>query len=231
MALTLPISKAAATTTGKLVLAATVAAAALVAPTAAIGPAPRAQTPVAARATAGDETPGGGTVLRPAGDLPEASALVDLSWPTARSGSAADAYRGRWLWPLQPRPVVLRRFEAPATRYGRGHRGIDLAAKAGQGVQSVDAGVVAHAGNLAGRGTITLVHASGLRSTYEPVRATVRVGDVVGRGAPIGVVEPVLGHCGESSCLHIGALRGDVYLDPLPLIMARVILLPVPTSW
>lgn len=148
-----------------------------------------------------------------------------------RAASPYGAFRGRWLWPLQPRPLVLRRFEAPATRYGRGHRGIDLAAKPGDAVRSVDAGVVTHAATLAGRGTITLLHASGLRSTYEPVQATVQVGDVIDRGSPIGVVEHVLGHCGVASCLHLGALRGDVYVDPLPLLMGRVILLPVPASW
>ena len=173
---------------------------------------------------------GGGLPVRetssPAGDLSTADSVSSL-----RSGSPYDAYRGRWLWPLQPRPLVLRRFEAPATRYGRGHRGIDLAAEPGDAVRSVDAGVVTHAAALAGRGTITLVHASGLRSTYEPVQATVQVGEVIDRGSQIGVVEQVLGHCGVASCLHLGALRGDAYVDPLPLLMGRVILLPVPAAW
>lgn len=180
-----------------------------------------------ARPVAGESTGGLTSRQTPstASDLGTADSVSGV-----RAGSPNDAYRGRWVWPLQPRPLVLRRFEAPATRYGRGHRGIDLAAKPGDSVLSVDAGVVTHAAALAGRGTITLMHASGLRSTYEPVEATVHVGDVIDRGSPIGVVQPVLGHCGVASCLHLGALRGDAYVDPLPLLMARVILLPVPAT-
>jgi hypothetical protein len=50
---------------------------------------------------------------------------------------------------------------------------------------------------------------------------------VVAAGARIGVVEDVLGHCGQESCLHWGLLRGDSYLDPLWLLgLGPVRLLP-----
>jgi hypothetical protein len=46
-------------------------------------------------------------------------------------------------------------------------------------------------------------------------------------GARIGVVEGVLGHCGQSPCLHWGLRQGVVYLDPLILVgRAPVRLLP-----
>lgn len=151
----------------------------------------------------------------------------------------------RWSWPLWPRPVVLRRFRAPATRYGPGHRGLDLSAAPGQAVRAVDDGIVTHAARLAGRGTVTIRHAFGLRSTYEPVRASVRPGQHVARGEVIGTVETstvvdtgtVLerstgetgsGHCGERPCIHLGALLGSTYRDPLPLLVRGVVLLPVP---
>lgn len=94
-------------------------------------------------------------------------------------------------------------------------------------VRAVDAGVVGHVGVIAGRGTVTVLHRSGLRSTYEPVDADVVVGDEVGRGQVIGTVSAG-GHCLPASCLHLGALRGSAYLDPMTLLGAtRVRLLPL----
>ena len=91
---------------------------------------------------------------------------------------------------------------------------------------AVDAGIVTHSGSIAGRGTVTITHNSGLRSTYEPVRASVVVGDRVSAGEYLGVVAGV-SHCGDS-CLHLGAPRGKEYLDPRPLLRGgRVILLPL----
>jgi murein DD-endopeptidase MepM/ murein hydrolase activator NlpD len=126
--------------------------------------------------------------------------------------------------------VVARRFDPPSSRYGPGHRGLDLVARPGAVVAAVDAGRVTHAGVIAGRGTLTVLHASGVRSTYEPVRATVRVGAAVARGQPIGTLEDVgaRSHCAPGSCLHLGAIRGELYLDPLALLTGvRVRLLPL----
>lgn len=190
-------------------------AAAAVAPTLAVAPTASVAPTVSAVLSA-TEAPGSAAAAAVKG---RAGAWL------SRSATASDG--PLWLWPLLPRPALLRQFEAPATRYGRGHRGIDLAARPGDDVRSVDEGVVTHAARLAGRGTITVLHASGLRSTYEPVRATVQVGDVVGRGGLLGVLEAGPAHCGDALCLHLGALRGGDYVDPLPLLIRGVILLPV----
>jgi murein DD-endopeptidase MepM/ murein hydrolase activator NlpD len=123
---------------------------------------------------------------------------------------------------------VARPFLRPATRYGVGHRGVDLLGHPGQLVLAVDDGVVSHVGVIAGRGTVTVVHASGLRSTYEPVSATVRRGERVVRGSPVGSLAADGSHCGVVVCLHLGALREDDYVDPLTLLGgARVRLLPL----
>src|SRR5262245_10388943 len=37
----------------------------------------------------------------------------------------------RWIWPLSPRPAVLRGFTLGPERWSRGHRGVDLAAREG----------------------------------------------------------------------------------------------------
>jgi murein DD-endopeptidase MepM/ murein hydrolase activator NlpD len=138
------------------------------------------------------------------------------------------APRARWTWPLTPKPAVVRRFVPPATRYGAGHRGVDLAASPGQVVRAVDAGTVTHVGRVAGRGTLTVTHGSGLRSTYEPVTASVRRGQLVARSGVVGTVAAGPSHCSPVSCLHLGALRGPAYLDPLRLLAGgRVRLLPL----
>lgn len=137
-----------------------------------------------------------------------------------------EALRRTWAWPLDPRPRVTAPFVRPRSTYGAGHRGLDLAARPGQSVLAVDAGVVTHVGVVAGRGTVSLRHANGLRSTYEPVRGTVVVGDVLTRGQAVGAVQGRT-HCG-GGCLHLGALHGAGYVDPRPLLGGGpVILLPL----
>lgn len=137
--------------------------------------------------------------------------------------------RRTWSWPLEPRPAVEAPFVAPRSTYGAGHRGMDLVARQGQEVLAVDAGIVSHVGVVAGRGTVSVTHASGLRSTYQPVRGSVSTGSTVAEGESIGSVAGRT-HCG-GSCLHLGARRGTGYVDPRPLLGGGpVILLPLGPS-
>ena len=132
-------------------------------------------------------------------------------------------------WPLLPRPEVVAPFDPPSTPYGPGHRGVDLAGHAGQVVHSALAGTVTFAGSLAGRGVVVVDHGA-TRTTYEPVSATVTVGDPVARGAPIGTLQLAASHCLPRTCLHWGWIRNadDFYLDPLLLVgVGPVRLLPL----
>ncbi len=95
---------------------------------------------------------------------------------------------------------------------------MDLAAGAGTTVRSAGVGVVAFAGVVAGRGVVSVVHQGGLRTTYEPVRASVDVGSPVRPGTPVGELEATGSHCAPASCLHWGLRRGPAYLDPLSLL-------------
>ncbi|WP_425587778.1 murein hydrolase activator EnvC family protein [Streptomyces marokkonensis] len=123
-------------------------------------------------------------------------------------------------WPVGPRPTVLRGWEPPATPYGPGHRGVDLAAVGGAPVRAVAAGRVSFAGPVAGRGVVSLeLTGTGdppLRTTYEPVEVSVRKGEEVAAGEVLGTLEPTGSHC--TACLHWGLLRGDVYLNPLSVL-------------
>ncbi|MEU6096137.1 M23 family metallopeptidase [Streptomyces sp. NPDC047079] len=125
------------------------------------------------------------------------------------------------LWPVGVHPPVVRGWEPPATPYGPGHRGVDLAAGPGDPVRTVAAGRVAFAGRVAGRGVVSVeltgTGAPPLRTTYEPVRASVRTGDTVRPGDVLGVLEPPTAHC-AGPCLHWGLRSGETYLDPLTLL-------------
>jgi murein DD-endopeptidase MepM/ murein hydrolase activator NlpD len=134
---------------------------------------------------------------------------------TAAAGDRLD-------WPLRPRPAVMRTFDGPERKWLRGHRGVDLAATPGQAVYAAQAGTVVFAGELAGRPVVSVAHPGGLRTSYEPVRATVRPGSVIAGGAVLGSV--LAGHpgCAAPACLHWGAMWGPAaradYVDPLGLL-------------
>ncbi|MHA6512149.1 peptidoglycan DD-metalloendopeptidase family protein [Tessaracoccus sp. Z1128] len=120
---------------------------------------------------------------------------------------------------------VLRGFDAPPSPYAAGHRGVDLAGDVGSEVLAAAAGRVFFAGHVAGRGTVSVDHGNGWRTTYQPVIPGVRKGDVVATGDRIGTLEA--GHCAGSSCLHWGLTDGGSYLDPTAYLSVPVIrLLP-----
>lgn len=150
--------------------------------------------------------------------------------PASATGAPGTG-RPRWRWPVgggSPPPLVAP-FDAPETRWGPGHRGLDLGTRTGAEVRAVADGRVTHRGRVAGRPTLSITHDDGIRSTYEPVDSTLRVGERVRRGQVVGRIGDEAGHCAPRACLHVGALRGRDYLDPLPFFGAgRVVLLPVP---
>ena len=134
----------------------------------------------------------------------------------------------RYRAPLAGRVVVLRPFDPPATRYGAGHLGVDLAAVSGSPVLAAAAGVVTFAGRVAGRGVVVLRHPDGIRTEYEPVVPAVHPGSALGAGAMLGSLSGRHRGC-AAACLHWGARRGERYLDPLSLLqpLGRVRLVPV----
>lgn len=141
------------------------------------------------------------------GVLRVTSVLV-VAWVLLVAGAA----EGRAFGSVRPVPgPVVRGFDPPAQDWLPGHRGVDLAAPVGSRVRAAASGRVSVAQVIAGRGVVTIVHGE-LRTTYEPVRASVRVGQRVDAGDVIGTVEA--GHC-AAGCLHFGLKRGDEYLDPL----------------
>jgi murein DD-endopeptidase MepM/ murein hydrolase activator NlpD len=159
--------------------------------------------------------------------LPLVLLLVVATAGTASADEVEPAPAGSAVWPLAPAPEVVGGFDPPESRWGAGHRGVDLAGSPGQPVRSALAGTVTFAGELAGRGVVTVDH-GGTRTTYEPVAASVVVGDAVAAGDRIGRLQSGGSHCAPATCLHWGLLDGERYLDPLTLVGAGPVrLLPL----
>lgn len=140
---------------------------------------------------------------------------------TALALPAVAAAPASWGWPLGGMPLVDRPFQPPASAWGAGHRGVDLRGDLGEPVLAAGPGRVTYGGLLAGRGVVTVTHANGLRTTYEPLEVAVSVGELVAQGDVLGTLSSGHRACRAGTvCLHWGLLRGDTYLDPLGLVVA-----------
>lgn len=115
---------------------------------------------------------------------------------------------------------MLRDYDPPEVRWDAGHRGVDLSASPGDTVVAPAAGTVSFVGSVAGRPTIAIEVGGGWRTTLEPVDASVKVGDNVTAGSPLGVVGRG-GHC-DGQCVHWGLRAGhgndERYRDPRTLV-------------
>ena len=163
--------------------------------------------------------------------------MVMLGGPASAAGVAADAgvpdalvperaMATRWAWPVPAPHAVARPFVAPATPYGRGHRGIDLRAPAGTLVRAPASGIVHFAGVVVDRPVVSISHPGGVLSSFEPVQPLVAAGDAVHRGDVIGML--LAGHC-SAACLHLGARIDGEYVNPLLFLggVPRAVLLPM----
>jgi murein DD-endopeptidase MepM/ murein hydrolase activator NlpD len=127
------------------------------------------------------------------------------------------------IWPI-PAPIVAG-FDPPEARWAAGHRGVDLVARPGTPVRTPRPGVVAFVGMVADKPVVTLRHGH-VRSTYEPVTSSLRIGQAVHAGDVLGVVARGESHC-DGVCLHWGLKRGSDYLDPRLLLARTARLIPL----
>ena len=129
-----------------------------------------------------------------------------------------------WAWPVGPPRTIVRPYIAPATAYSAGHRGIDVTVLDGI-VTAPAPGIVHFAGTVVDRPVLSIDHGGGVISSYEPVTTTLRKGDPVARGDPIGQAVP--GHC-ISLCLHFGVRIDGEYVSPLSMLgqIPYAVLLP-----
>jgi murein DD-endopeptidase MepM/ murein hydrolase activator NlpD len=145
--------------------------------------------------------------------------------PVPDSAHAATGATTSWAWPVPfPHPIA-RPFIAPATAYAAGHRGIDISAASGSAVTAPADGVVYFSGVVVDRPVLSIRHADGLVSSFEPVQSDLSAGTVVGRGEPVGRL--LAGHC-LIACLHFGVRLYGQYVSPLNYLggIPRSVLLP-----
>lgn len=108
---------------------------------------------------------------------------------------------------------VVDPFRPPPKPWLPGNRGIEYATRPGTPVKAAAHGVVTFAGPVAGSLHVTVQHADGIRTSASFLaRVLVRAGQRVRRGAPVGV---------SAARLHVGARRGDTYIDPESLWARR----------
>lgn len=100
-------------------------------------------------------------------------------------------------------------FRPPPRPWLPGNRGIEFATSPGTPVRSAARGVVSFAGAVAGALHVTVTHPDGIRTSYSFLASiAVAAGAAVAKGQ-------VVGRSGER--LHVGARRGDTYVDPASL--------------
>lgn len=162
--------------------------------------------------------------------------LVIVFLCAAISPSGAVATTGtdewpRWRWPSAAAPAVVNPFRAPAHEYGAGHRGVDIGTSINAAVTAPADGVVAFRGIVVDRPLLTIEHADGLVTTFEPLRSELLPGEPVTAGQVIGQVD-VGGHT-PPGALHLGVRSHGDYINPMLLFggAQRAILLPCCASW
>jgi murein DD-endopeptidase MepM/ murein hydrolase activator NlpD len=197
----------------------------------------RGSGPVPTARTAARPTPGPSGTAAPRTGADGAVALGTGASGAGAAGAAASGAGVGRAWPVGLRPAVLRGWEPPASVYGPGHRGVDLAAAPGSPVRAAASGRVSFAGKVAGVGALSVTLAGTgtppLRTTYEPVEPLVAEGEEVSAGQVVARLAAGPFHC-AGGCLHWGLLRGKAYLDPLTLLPPRLLrrgpsrLLPLP---
>ena len=160
--------------------------------------------------------------------LPLLMAVAAAAAPLpAAADPAPPAVVALWSAPLDGDLTVTRPFDPPPDPFAAGHRGADLGGTPWSPVLAAGDGVVVFAGMVAGRPVVSIDHADGLRTTYEPVDPSVAAGQRVSRGFPIGTLSSGHAGCPREACLHWGLRRGETYLDPLALLRPpQVRLLP-----
>jgi Peptidase family M23/Palmitoyl protein thioesterase len=161
-----------------------------------------------------------------------ASAAVVLLLPSSAAGAPPRATHEVITDPAMPwlvppvDGVVGRRFQAPQTDWGPGHRGIDylLPSARDVSVRAAANGHVRFAGEVAGLLAVSIEHAAGLETTYSQLSELyVDAGDRVVQGMWIGragtahgMVDPVTGlvRSDDGAGLHFGVKVEGAYVDP-----------------
>lgn len=138
--------------------------------------------------------------------------VLDRSEPVSR-GTPQVAGTGpvRYRKPIEA--PISDPFRPPSNPYGPGNRGVEFASTPGQTISAMADGLVTFAGQVGGSLHVVVLHADGLRTSYSYlVEVLVAMGQRVAAGAAVGRT---------AGRVHVGARRGEVYIDPARLWAPR----------
>ena len=142
--------------------------------------------------------------------------------PTSQVAIAETPTSVKWQTPFATPHQLIRNYIQPNSDYSAGHRGVDFAVSLDEIILAPSVGMVTYAGRLVNRPVLALSHEGGLKSEFEPACTTLKVGDEVLAGDPIGTVCPAevnyAQHCPDVTCLHFSLRLDGKYLSPLALI-------------
>jgi LysM repeat protein len=135
------------------------------------------------------------------------------SIPPGTAGREQSLFQGALFHPLRGARLTSRY----GMRWGRLHRGIDLAASAGTPILAAAAGTVIYAGQQSGYGLIVIVDHGTYQTKYaHNAENLVRAGDDVRRGQPIAKVGSTGNATGNH--LHFELVFEGEAIDPLPYL-------------
>ncbi len=105
------------------------------------------------------------------------------------------------------------------------HRGVDLSAPAGAAVRAPLSGRVSFAGRVPGTGggtilAVTIATSSGSLTLMPLSSAGVKAGMQLAEGESVGELAGTGDGSSASPHLHVGARKGDLYVDPMSLLVA-----------
>lgn len=151
--------------------------------------------------------------------VPGEVVFIPLNWGIIGDGFSSPWIRGGggdFLWPVPSSKQVSSEF---GHRWGKSHDGIDIPAREGAHILSVDDGVVVYSGHdYTGYGNITVIgHKYGLYTIYAHARKNfTQKGQNVSRGEVIAEI----GNTGKSTGphLHFEVRRRGRAMDPLMVV-------------
>jgi murein DD-endopeptidase MepM/ murein hydrolase activator NlpD len=101
----------------------------------------------------------------------------------------------------------------------RTHRGVDFEAQAGETVYAINKGTVTavYEDNLLGK-VVEIDHAHNVIARYCAVETSLRVGDKIGIGQPIGTLTKIPLEAKDESHLHLEITHNGELVDPIDLM-------------
>lgn len=124
-----------------------------------------------------------------------------------------------WTPPLETPIRLINQYRQPNSDYSAGHRGVDYLVELAQPVFAPAFGQIGFSGKVVDRNLVTIKHAGGILSEFEPVCTDLAQGQTVLVGQLLGhVCEPeklYKQHCASATCLHFSIRKDGAYLSPL----------------